>query len=347
VTALHFVVPPRVDDPARPSGGNVYDLRVADGLPDLGWDVRLHAVEVAGLGSVLAGLPDGAVVLVDGLVGSPAPAAIEGERERLRLAVLVHLPLGVDLPGQVARREEEARALRAAGSVVCTSAWTRDWLRATYDLPDGVLHVASPGTDAVPVSSASASGSRLLSVGAVTPVKGHDVLVEALAQLPDQTWTWTCVGAALDVEHAAGLSSAVDAVGLADRVRWAGALTGAALGSAYESADLLVLPSRHETFGMVAAEALARGVPVLAVDVGGVREALGATAAGELPGMLVPPGNAAALAESLGSWLSDPALRSRLRGAAGERRATLPGWDHTAALVAGALAHLSDAGRRR
>jgi glycosyltransferase involved in cell wall biosynthesis len=339
VTALHFVVPPRVDDPARPSGGNVYDLRVADGLPDLGWDVRLHAVEVAGLGSVLAGLPDGAVVLVDGLVGSAAPAAIEGERDRLRLVVLVHLPLGVDLPGQSARREQEARALRAAGSVVCTSAWTRDWLRATYDLPEGVLHVAPPATDAVPLSAASDSGSRLLSVGALTPVKGHDVLVETLVRLPDLAWTWTCVGAAIDLEHAAGLSTAVEAAGLADRVRWAGTLTGAALGAAYASADLLVLPSRHETFGMVAAEALARGVPVLAADVGGVREALGRTAAGELPGMLVPPDDAPAVAESLRSWLTDPALRSRLRAAAGERRATLPRWDDTAALVARALAH--------
>jgi glycosyltransferase involved in cell wall biosynthesis len=347
VTALHFVVPPGVDDPARPSGGNVYDLRIAAGLRDLGWDVRLHAAEAAGLGSALAGLPDEAVVLVDGLVGSTTPAAVEAESERLRLAVLVHLPLGVDLPGQVARREEEARALRAAGSVVCTSAWTRDWLRATYDLPDGVLHVASPGTDAVPLSAASGSGSRLLSVGALTPVKGHDVLVEALARLPDPTWTWTCVGAALDVEHSAGLSSAVEAAGLADRVRWAGALTGAALEAAYESADLLVLPSRHETFGMVAAEALARGVPVLAADVGGVREALGTTAAGELPGMLVRPDDAPALAQSLRSWLTEPAVRSRLRAAAGDRRATLPGWDVTAALVAGALAHVSDAGRLR
>lgn len=347
MTVLHFVVPPGVDDRTRPSGGNVYDLRVAGGLRDLGWDVRLHTADVAGLGSVLAGLPGGAVVLVDGLVGSAAPAAIEGEWDRLRLVVLVHLPLGVDIPGQAARRDEEARALRAAGSVVCTSAWTRDWLRATYDLPDGVLHVAAPGTDAVPLSAASGSGSRLLSVGALTPVKSHDVLVEALARLPDLTWTWTCVGAALDLEHAAGLSSAVEAAGLADRVRWAGALTAAALGAAYESADLLVLPSRHETFGMVAAEALARGVPVLAADVGGVRQALGTTATGELPGMLVPPDDGPVLAESLRSWLTDPALRSRLRAAAGERRATLPGWDHTAALVAGALAHVSDAGRLR
>ena len=300
--------------------------------------MRLHAAEVAGLGSVLAGLPDGAVTLVDGLVGSAAPAAIEAESDRLRLAVLVHLPLGVELRGQAARREDEARALRAAELVVCISAWTRDWLHATYDLPAGVLHVAAPGTDAAPLSAASGSGSRLLSVGAITPVKGHDVLVQALARLPDLAWTWTCVGAALDLEHVANLSSAVAAAGLAHRVRWAGALTGAALEAAYASADLLVLPSRHETFGMVAAEALARGVPVLAADVGGVREALGTPAAGELPGVLVSPDDAAELAEALRSWLTDAAFRSRLRVAAGERRATLTGWDTTAALVARALA---------
>jgi glycosyltransferase involved in cell wall biosynthesis len=337
VTVLHFVVPPGVDDPARPSGGNVYDVRVAAALRDRGRDVRLHAVEVTGLGSVLAGLPDGALALVDGLVGSAAPAALEAESGRLRLVMLVHLPLGVDLPGQVARRAEEARGLHAADSVVCTSAWTRDWLRTAYGLADDVLLVAPPGTEATSLAAASGSGSRLLSVGAVTPVKGHDILVDALTRLPDLAWTWTCVGAALDPLHAAGLSSTVEAAALTGRVRWAGALTGAALGAAYASADLLVLPSRHETFGMVAAEALARGVPVVAADVGGVREALGVTAAGTLPGMLVPAGDAGALAEAIRSWLTDPTLRSRLRGAAGERRATLPGWDHTAALVERAL----------
>ena len=115
-------------------------------------------------------------------------------------------------------------------------------------------------------------------------------------------------------------------------------LTGPALAAAYAAADLLVLPSRHETYAMVATEALARGVPVLATDVGGVREALGATAQGALPGLLVPPDDPLSLAAALRDWLEDPALRARLRLLASERRTSLETWDDTAAAFEKVLA---------
>ena len=114
--------------------------------------------------------------------------------------------------------------------------------------------------------------------------------------------------------------------GLRDRVRFPGPRTGPELDRAYAAADLLVLASHAETYGMVVTEALARGLPVLATDVGGVTEALGHGEDGTRPGLLVPPGDPAALGAALRRWLGDAELRERLRRAARERRASLRPW---------------------
>jgi glycosyltransferase involved in cell wall biosynthesis len=89
---------------------------------------------------------------------------------------------------------------------------------------------------------------------------------------------------------------------------------------------------------MVVTEALARGLPVIAAEVGGVPEALGQDADGCRPGVLVAPEDRVALAGALRTWLTDAALRARLRGAARDRRATLQPWSSTASVIAGVLA---------
>jgi glycosyltransferase involved in cell wall biosynthesis len=127
---------------------------------------------------------------------------------------------------------------------------------------------------------------------------------------------------------------------LGDRVHLAGTRTGADLEHLYAAADLLVLASRAETYGMVVTEALARAVPVLAAEVGGLTEALGHDANGIRPGLLVPPEDPAALAAALRAWLSDAALRALLRQAARERRRSLHGWSTTASALAAILAQV-------
>ncbi len=330
---VHLVGPAGLSDPTRPSGGNIYDLRMASALRARGREVALHETTSEEVGGVLESLPDDSPVIIDGLVGSAAPAALLESRDRLRLVMLVHLPLGLAVAGSTPRREPEAQALGAVSAVVCTSGWTRDWLAAEYALPASTLHVVVPGADKSPLAEGSSTGERLLSVGAITPVKGHDVLVAALSTLTDLRWTWSLVGASVDADHATRLWSSLWEAGLDDRVTLAGALTGPDLASAYAGADLLVLPSRHETYGIVASEALARGVPVLATDVGGVREALGSPSGIDVPGLLVPPEDPAALADALRSWLSSPKLRTRLRALAVERRESLEGWDVAAAAM--------------
>ncbi|MBB3084018.1 glycosyltransferase family 4 protein [Geodermatophilus sabuli] len=345
MSAVHVVVPAGIHDPARISGGNRYDREVCADLRDAGWSVtevaaggswpRPDAIAQAALARSLDALPDDALVLADGLVASAAGAVLVPRSERLRLVVLVHMVFGGmdlggrDLDGVAVEERDESAVLAAARAVVTTSAWTRRRLLERYQLPVDRVHVARPGTEPAPVSPRTAGGGRLVCVGTLSRLKGQDLLLEALGRLVGLPWRCAMVGPLdRDPGFVASLARGATATGIADRVRMPGTRTGAALRREYEDADLLVLPSRAETFGMVVPEALAAGVPVLATEVGGVREALGRTAAGR-PGLLVPPEDPAALAGALARWLTDAGLRSRLRRAALRRRETLPDWRRT------------------
>ncbi len=344
---LHFVVPDGIDDPARPSGGNAYDVRVRDGLGAAGWDVRMHPVAGSwpqpdaaahtALAAIVERIPDGAVVLLDGLVASTAPEVLVPRARRLRLVALVHMPLGHGPEANGARTREGA-VLEAAAAVVTTSGWARRTLLELYGLPEDRVHVAEPGADAADVAPGTATADALLSVAAVIPGKGHDVLIDALGTVAGLPWSCVCVGSLeRDPVFAADLRQRVADGGLDGRVSFPGPRTGADLATAYAATDVLVLPSRAESYGMVVTEALARGLPVVAAEVGGVPEALGHGAGGTRPGVLVPPGDPAALGSALRAWLGDGELRRRLRRAARERRASLPGWSTTTAVLAGVL----------
>ena len=335
---VHFIVPEGIDDPARPSGGNAYDRRVSLGLAVTGWTVREHQVTgPAALADVLSRIPDRALVLVDGLVASPAPEAIVPEARRLRLVALVHMPLGEGTADDPVRAREGA-VLSAAAFVVTTSAWARRVLLQLYSLPGDRVHVAGPGVDAAELAPGTETAGALLSVAAVTPGKGHDVLLDALAMLTGLPWQCLCVGSLeRDPAFVERLRHRVAAGDLHNRVRFSGPQAGAELAGSYGAADVLVLPSRAETYGMVVAEALARGLPVVAADVGGVPEALGHGADGTQPGLLVPPDDPAALRDALRAWLEDANLRRRLRRAARERRESLADWSTTTSAVADVL----------
>jgi glycosyltransferase involved in cell wall biosynthesis len=339
IPSVHVVLPNDIDDPATPSGGNAYDRHVLDGLSVAGWRVHEHPVagawpqpdesDRAGLAKILADLPDQALVLADGLVALSAPQVLVPAASRLHLVVLVHMPLDDGA---------EQAVLHAAAAVVTTSGWTRRRLIDRYGLAPERVHAAPPGVSPAQRASASAGGTRLLCVGAIIPGKGYDVVTAALAMLPPRGWSCVCVGTLRrDPGFVTDLCGQIHGFGLADRIHLAGPRTGTALDAAYAAADLLVLASRAETYGMVVTEALARGIPVLATDVGGVPEAVGAAADGTRPGILVPPGDPAALAEGLLRWLDDADLRTGLRAAALARRATLTGWSVTTDQVGNVL----------
>ena len=364
MTRVHVVLPGDVDDPRSPSGGNTYGRRVARELDALGWTVAKHrvagswprpsAAEEAGLVRLLASVPDGETVLLDGLVACGVPEAVVPQAGRVRLVVIVHLPLAAEagLPADVAAELDarERATLQAVDAVVVTSAAAARQLAspvsvtepdsATTRQPDGTppVFVAEPGTDPAPRATGTDGASALVCVAAVTPVKGHDVLVDALASVADRPWTCVCAGPFDRAPgHVAEVRRRIERAGLADRVRLVGPLDPAARDAAYAAADLAVAPSRTETYGMAVAEALARGLPLVATTGGALPDTVGHAPDGTRPGLLVPPDDPAALAAALRRWFDEPALRAQLRAAATARVATLPTWTATAEAIAAAL----------
>ncbi|MFC4947950.1 glycosyltransferase family 4 protein [Pseudonocardia sp. GCM10023141] len=343
---VHVVLTGDVDDPTLPSGGNTYDRRVCSGLAARGLDVREHplagewprpgsAARVR-LAATLARVPSGGVVLIDGLVACGVPEIIAPEAHRLRVVVLVHLPLGEEDPELAAA---ERATLLAVDTVVATSPWTARRLVHRHGLAADRVQVATPGTDPAPLATGSARGRHLVCIGSLSATKGQDVLVEALAAVADLEWTCDLVGPLRRAPvFVAGLRRRIAQHGLAHRLWITGPQSRERIADTFAGADLLVLPSRVESFGMVVTEALARGIPVLAAAVGGVPETVGSHACGSQDAaLLVPPADVPALAAALRRWLLDAALRDDLRRGARSRRGSFPGWEVTAGVLAQVL----------
>jgi glycosyltransferase involved in cell wall biosynthesis len=335
--SLAFLVP---GDLETATGGYGYDRRIIAGLRQLGWrvDVRLldgsfpfpTAAALEQAQGVFSGIPDGELVIVDGLALGAMPEVAARHAHRVRLVALVHHPLAAEtgLSREIAGRLEhsERSSLRSARHVVVTSEATAMAL-ASYDVDRSRISVIVPGTDEAPLAPGNRGGGapQLLCVGTLTPRKGHDVLIGALAPLASLPWKLTCVGnLQRSVATVSALRAQILRVGLGEKVSLVGELTGDALEAAFQSADLFVLPTRHEGYGMVVAEALARGLPVISTRTGAIPELVGTSA-----GLLVPPNDEIAFRDALARVLADPALRASLRDGARRARDDLPRWQQS------------------
>jgi glycosyltransferase involved in cell wall biosynthesis len=366
--AVRLIVPGNV---LHHSGGNAYNAALVRGLTALGADVDVCRVDghwpvgseedrrrLAGLllDGPAYGDPDGPaygdrngtaatpVTIVDGLVALGAPLEMEAAAATGRPAwILLHMPLA-------AHPDLEERALAAAAGVICTSSTTAAAIRARCC--PAPIHVALPGTDAAPPAAGS-NPPHLVAVAALLPNKDQLLLLEALAGLTDLPWTAALVGSdSADPAYAEVVRGAITRLGLTGRVTVRGELTGKALDEAWHRADLSLLISRAEAYGMVVTESLARGIPVMVRDGTGAVEALAAgspIAARDdsddggggpaLPGTAVVLGaDPTPLAGVLRGWLTDPDLRSRWRESAQAARIRLPGWDVTARTVVDSIA---------
>lgn len=343
--SLAFLVPGPLD---QITGGYLYDRQVVDGLRARGRQVTL--IELAGrypdaddaartaASAALAGLPSGSLAVIDGLALPAFAACLPSEVQRLRLIGFIHHPLSLETglsPAEVDRYATlETTLLPLLRGTICPGEHTARALIAA-GLPADRVAVAKPGT-ARPRSAAMRSTQgplQLLAVGTVTPRKGHLLLIEALAKLRDLDWQLHCIGSLdRDPATAAAVARAIRAQHLDDRITLLGEQPAATLAAAYRGADLFVLPSYHEGYGMVFAEALAHGLPVIATTGGAIPDTVPAAAA-----LLTPPGDSATLSEALRRVLSDDSLRARLAAGAMQAATQLPDWDEAVDTWAAAL----------
>lgn len=339
---IHFAVPGDIE---TPTGGYGYDRRLIAELPKLGWSVEHIRLPdgfpnpgsnaLAETAALLDRMSDDGLLMIDGLAFGAMPEIAEILAGRLRLVAMVHHPLADETglsSSVVARLEEsERRSLRFARQVICTSRTTAERLTSGFDVEPSQLTVALPGTDRQPRKAARQGPPTILSLAAIVPRKGHDVLIGALSKLAGRAWSCRIVGALdRDPEWVKFLEAEITEARLADRIVLVGPVADPMKELA--AADIFALPSRHEGYGMAFAEALAHGLPIIACRAGAVPEVVPPEA-----GFLVPVDDTDAFAEALATLLDKDEIRVRMSETAWRAAQDLPGWDGTARSVASAL----------
>ena len=322
------------------SGGYNYDRRLVAGLRVLGHEAE--AVELAGrhplpddaaraaARAALDALPPDAVPVVDGL-GLPSFAPVADALARRGAVALVHHPTALETGFSEADRDAlratELELFGRAARVIATSPLTARRLVEEFGADPGRVGVVEPGTDPAPRAAGSGGpGAVLLSVGALVPRKGHDVLMRALASLADLDWRLVIAGPeGRDPVHARGLRSLAEELGIAQRVEFAGAVDAEELEALFSNADVFALASHWEGYGMAVAEALARGLPVAVTAGGALAELAPADAS-----VVSPPGDHASLGKGLRRMIFDADLRRQMAEAAWRAGQRLPRWEDRA-----------------
>lgn len=340
---LIFVFP---GDLAALTGGYAYDRRVIAGLKTLGWEVQLISLgegypfpskdQLAVAGSLLLRLEKGVPMLVDGLALGALPDLVPLVAERHPIVGLIHHPLalesGLGLDQVKALEISEKNALAHVKKVVANSPKTARDLVDFYEVPVQQVTVVLPGTDrfaGLPIRELSSEHRtcpvQLLSVGSVIPRKAFHILVQALEPLKSLSWTLTIAGdVTRDAPAYEHLQEVIRRCSLADRVHVLGAVSSSELQNLYAKSDVFVLASLYEGYGMVFAEAMANGLPIVATTGGAIADTVPKGA-----GVLVEPGQVAALSDAIRSLIQNDDYRSLLAQGARSAAQQQPTWDES------------------
>jgi glycosyltransferase involved in cell wall biosynthesis len=342
VTSVAFVIP---GDLRLPTGGYAYDRRVlallagngiaAEHVPLPAGFPDPTADELAETSRILEAVPETTTLLIDGLAYGALPAELIG-RLKHRIVALVHHPLCLEagLAPMRARylQQTEQMALAFATAVIVTSPMTARILAEGFAVDPARITVAEPGTDRAARARGTGDPVQLLAVGSVVPRKAYDLLMHALGPHKSDRWQLTIAGAVRDQTAWDAFAAARDQYGLIDNVNAVGPVSDGALGALYDTADLFLMPSLFEGYGMVLAEAMARGLPIVCTTGGAAAETVPNAAA-----IKVRPGDASAFGAAVGHLIADAGARAVLAEASWAAGQALPTWDDTARIVASAL----------
>ena len=352
---LIFVYPGDLD---TPTGGYAYDRRMIGGLKHLGWQIQLISLgdgypfpnhtQVEYARDALLNLPSGVPMVVDGLALGALPHLALELAKRYPLIALIHHPLafefGLSDQERTLLKQSETQSLQQVVQVIANSSSTARDLNQHYGVAPEIMDVVLPGTDRICRPEPRALSNRdvldpvnLLSVGSIILRKGFHDLIAALAQLLDLPWTLSIAG---DTSRNAAayerLLMDINHFHLEDRVHVMGTVSNEELETLYTKADLFVLPSIFEGYGMVYAEAMAYGLPIIATTGGAIPDTVPQEA-----GLLVEPGDITALISALKTLIQDPSYRARLSRGALKVAGQQPTWEDAVARFAAVLDGLS------
>jgi glycosyltransferase involved in cell wall biosynthesis len=344
MTAFVFAIP---GDLSNPAGGYLYARKI---IPLLAKRLALTVcslpagfpapseAEISEAAARLSAQAPDTVLLVDGLAYGALPAAVLTALKN-PVAPLVHHPLGLEEDFSASERSRllktEGEALALARRVIVPSLGTAHDVTRLYGVPPGAIAVAEPGVLRGKRAPGAPPGEppHIVSAGTLTPRKGFGVLLDALNEVRDLPWRATIAGATdRSPETTALVRQKIEAFGLGDRVRLAGHLGEEAISALYSSGDIFALASLYEGYGMVFAEAMAHGLPIVASGEGAVRETVPADA-----GFVCPTGDTKDFVGALRALLSDASLRRDKASFAWDHGKTLPSWDDTADRIAEVL----------
>jgi glycosyltransferase involved in cell wall biosynthesis len=343
MTKIAFAIPGDIN---LPTGGYHYDRRVLELLPKHGFDVshlRLPGsyptpseTDLLCTAELVAQTPADCVLLIDGLAYGAMPESLIAGFGR-KIVALVHHPLCLETGLNEEREQElrvlEARALAQASAIIATSPATVRILADMFGVPASRLSAAVPGTDRAQRARGTGTPLNLLAVGSVVPRKGYDLLIEALQPYRGQPWTLAIAGGQeLDRADGGTLGKQIEAAGLSPHIRWLGAVDTSRLSDLYDRADVFVMPSHYEGYGMAMTEALARGLAIVCTS--------GVPAADTIPPdavIRIEAGNVDALTSAIGQVIGDERLRQNLSDAAWAAAQTLPTWNDTTKHIADVL----------
>jgi glycosyltransferase involved in cell wall biosynthesis len=331
------------------TGGYIYDLRLLEELRLAGRGMHLirladsfpfpSMAEMADALAQLQDIPANCPVIIDGLAfGALDTAGVAAMRAPI--VALVHHPLALESGLPETQRahlfETERNNLHHASQVLVPSPHTSAILAERYQVPADRIHIAKPGRAQPKVDSiikpCAQTPPLILSVGILHHRKGHDVLIDALAQIADLGWSAIIVGNPWEKGQPLALQQQIDRLGLGKRIRLAGSVSSERLTRLYEQATLFALATRYEGYGIVFNEALVHGLPIVSCSTGAVPDTVPAEA-----GMLVPRDDPAAFATALRDILADMTKQVAMSRAAASFGLQLPDWAETARIAGAAI----------